>query len=113
SLRPKPRTYVSTTEPLDPLYDPMIRVDSRYESYFHPTWVTDEAGELSSPFREDYETDGRRRSRSLEETAPGENPFRGPALFPEVMSSGARTALHRAAALGGPVLGPFFGFQGG
>ena len=44
--RPRPRTYISTTEPLDHMYTPAFRVDSRYESYFQPTMVTDKQGEL-------------------------------------------------------------------
>jgi hopanoid C-2 methylase len=40
------RTYVSTTEPLDHMYTPAFRVDSRFESYFKPTMVTDKQGEL-------------------------------------------------------------------
>lgn len=44
--RRKPRTYVSTTEPLDPMYEPAFRVDSRFERYFKPTMVTDDCGHL-------------------------------------------------------------------
>ena len=44
--RPRPRTYISTTEPLDHMYTPAFRVDSRFESYFKPTMVTDKQGEL-------------------------------------------------------------------
>jgi hypothetical protein len=44
--RARPRTYISTTEPLDHMYTPAFRVDSRYESYFQPTMVTDKQGEL-------------------------------------------------------------------
>jgi hypothetical protein len=44
--RPKRRTYISTTEPLDHMYTPAFRVDSRYESYFHATMVTDKSGAL-------------------------------------------------------------------
>lgn len=44
--RPKPRTYVSSTEPLDHMYTPAFRVESRYESYFKATMVTDKGGEL-------------------------------------------------------------------
>jgi hypothetical protein len=40
------RTYVSTTEQLDHMYTPAFRIDSRYESYFKPTMITDEAGHL-------------------------------------------------------------------
>jgi hypothetical protein len=42
----KPRTYVSTTEPLDSMYNPAFRVDSKFESYFQPTMITDKAGAL-------------------------------------------------------------------
>jgi len=44
--KPRPRTFVSTTEPLDHMYTPAFRVDSRFESYFTPTMVTDKRGEL-------------------------------------------------------------------
>jgi hypothetical protein len=44
--RRKPRTFISTTEPLDHMYTPLFRVDSRFESYFRPRMVTDECGEL-------------------------------------------------------------------
>jgi hypothetical protein len=40
------RTFVSTTEPLDPQYTPAFRVDGRYAHHFQPTRVTDAAGEL-------------------------------------------------------------------
>lgn len=42
----RPRTFVSTTEPLDHMYTPAFRIDSRFEKYFRPTMVTDEVGEL-------------------------------------------------------------------
>ncbi len=44
--RPGRRTYVSSTEPLDHMYKPAFRVDSRFESYFKPTMVTDKSGAL-------------------------------------------------------------------
>jgi hypothetical protein len=44
--RRKPRTFISTTEPLDAVYTPAFRVDSRFASYFKPTMVTDKSGEL-------------------------------------------------------------------
>jgi len=44
--RPRPRTFVSSTEPLDHMYTPAFRVDSRFESYFKPTMVTDDIGQL-------------------------------------------------------------------
>jgi hypothetical protein len=44
--RRRPRTFISTTEPLDSIYTPAFRVDSRFASYFKPTMVTDEQGEL-------------------------------------------------------------------
>jgi hopanoid C-2 methylase len=44
--RPKPRTFISSTEPLDHMYTPAFRVDSRFESYFKPTMVTDKSGQL-------------------------------------------------------------------
>lgn len=44
--RRQPRTFISTTEPLDHMYTPAFRVDSRYQKYFEPTMVTNEVGEL-------------------------------------------------------------------
>lgn len=44
--RPKPRTYISSTEALDHMYTPAFRVDSRFASYFKPTMVTDRHGLL-------------------------------------------------------------------
>jgi hypothetical protein len=44
--RRKPRTFISSTEPLDHMYTPAFRVDSRFESYFKPTMVTDQSGQL-------------------------------------------------------------------
>ena len=44
--RRKKRTYVSTTEPIDRMYVPAFRIDSRFERYFRPTMVTDNSGDL-------------------------------------------------------------------
>ncbi|CAN5474300.1 hypothetical protein BH20ACI3_BH20ACI3_01690 [soil metagenome] len=44
--RAKPRTFISSTEPLDHMYTPAFRVDSRFESHFKPTMVTDKSGQL-------------------------------------------------------------------
>src|SRR5439155_17803752 len=46
--RGRARTYVSTTEPLDDTYTPAFRVDSRFQSYFQPTMVTDKRGNLAT-----------------------------------------------------------------
>lgn len=43
----RPRTYVSTTEPLDAVYTPAFRLASRFEKYFRPVMVTDKSGDLS------------------------------------------------------------------
>jgi len=59
--RPRPRTYISTTEPLDHMYTPAFRVDSKFESYFLPTMVTDAEGEL----HEDILTSGLLRTGTL------------------------------------------------
>ena len=47
------RTYLSTTEALDPTYTPAFRVDARYESYFKPTMLTDSKGNLAEELLED------------------------------------------------------------
>jgi hypothetical protein len=47
------RTYVGSTEFLDPAYSPAFRVDSRYEHYFEPTMLTDHEGNLSEVLQTD------------------------------------------------------------
>src|SRR5262249_53537629 len=49
---PPPRPHARTTEPLDVVYTPTMHVASRYESYFRPTMVTDDHGELTDEFAE-------------------------------------------------------------
>jgi hopanoid C-2 methylase len=44
--RPAARTFVSTTEPLDHMYDPAFRVEARFQKYFQPTMITGAKGEL-------------------------------------------------------------------
>jgi len=39
-------TYITTTQPLGPLYNPMFAVPEQYRDYFRPTIVTDGEGEL-------------------------------------------------------------------
>lgn len=51
--RNRSRTHVSTTEPLDQAYRPIFRVDSQYEGYFKPTFLTDEAGYLTEDLEQD------------------------------------------------------------
>ncbi len=51
--RTAPRTYVSTTEPLDGFYAPAFAVDARFEGYFQPTMLTDAGGEISAQIQED------------------------------------------------------------
>jgi hypothetical protein len=46
--RRRKRTYISTTEPLDELYRPAFRVESRFEPLFRPTMVTDGTGSLAA-----------------------------------------------------------------
>ena len=49
SFRPRNRhrTHLSTTEILDSVYRPAFHVDSIYESYFKPTYLTDQFGAIS------------------------------------------------------------------
>ena len=47
------RTYIATTEFLDPQYTPILRVAARFEKYFRPTLVTDETGGLACELAED------------------------------------------------------------
>lgn len=48
-----PRTYITTTEPLGPLYNPSFPVDSKYAHYFQPTMITDAGGELTEEVADD------------------------------------------------------------
>ncbi len=84
SIRPRnrKRTHVSTTEPLDEVYRPAFRVDSRFESYFRPTMVTDEEGNLSKEIEEDvFEEHTIGPDGDYETWEPIEEPIRIPALF--------------------------------
>ena len=45
--RNKKRTFISTTECLDPVYQPVISVSSRFRTYFEPIYLTDEAARLN------------------------------------------------------------------
>ena len=60
ALASAPRTFVSTTEPLDRSYVPTFRLDRRYESYFEPTMLTDANGRIGEDLAEDI-SEGRPR----------------------------------------------------
>jgi len=47
SMRGQSRTYITTTERLDRVYTPFVRVAWRYRHHFKPTMVTDASGQLS------------------------------------------------------------------
>ena len=47
------RTYLGTTEPLDAVYKPAFRLESKYEAYFKPTMLTDSQGHLSESLQPD------------------------------------------------------------
>ena len=55
-LRRQPRTFVGTTEPLDPSYSPAFRIDSKYRRYFLPTMLTDCEGNLTDALQRDLGT---------------------------------------------------------
>ena len=46
SFKKQSRTFIGSTEPLDPLYRPVFSIHSRYQHYFQPTMLTDENGNL-------------------------------------------------------------------
>jgi hypothetical protein len=52
-LKEPPRTYITTTEPVGPLYEPHFQVPSKYRDYFNPTMITDHNGELAEAVAED------------------------------------------------------------
>lgn len=47
------RTFITTTEPVGPLYDPIFPIDSRFQHHFKPTMITDDQGELADEVAED------------------------------------------------------------
>jgi len=51
--RRRPRTHVSTTERLDPVYTPVMRIAPAFAGHFQPTMVTDAAGELDPALADD------------------------------------------------------------
>jgi hypothetical protein len=66
SFRPRNRrrSHLSTTELLDKVYEPAFRVSSCYESYFKPTLLTDENGEISKELEPDIYWDHRASRKS-------------------------------------------------
>lgn len=50
--RNKKRTFISTTDCLDPVYEPAFRVASEFQSYFQPVYLTDEVGKLNPALNE-------------------------------------------------------------
>ncbi|HYK19361.1 MAG TPA: B12-binding domain-containing radical SAM protein [Pyrinomonadaceae bacterium] len=50
--RNKKRTFISTTECLDPVYQPVISVSSRFQNYFEPIYLIDAAGRLNPELQE-------------------------------------------------------------
>jgi hypothetical protein len=46
------RTFISTTERLDPQYRPAFALDSKFEAHFRPTYVTDGGGALAPELQE-------------------------------------------------------------
>ncbi len=51
----EPRTYVTGSEPIGPLYKPLFSLPDRFQSYFEPTMVTDADGQLCDELRPDLE----------------------------------------------------------
>jgi radical SAM superfamily enzyme YgiQ (UPF0313 family) len=50
--RNRKRTFISTSECLDPVYEPVCSVSSKFRRYFDPVYVTDEAGMLNPELEE-------------------------------------------------------------
>ena len=66
-------TYVTTTQPLGPLYTPSFRVGEGFRSHFAPTMITDASGALDETIARNLEfrTSERRRGLAGTEHAPG------------------------------------------
>jgi hypothetical protein len=52
-LKAPPRTFVTTDEPVGPLYEPLLPVADKYRHYLEPTMVTDENGDIAEEIAED------------------------------------------------------------
>jgi len=52
-VKKRPRTHVSTTDRLDDVYTPRLRVDSRWAHHFEPTVLVGASGELNPKIAED------------------------------------------------------------
>ncbi len=76
-LKQPPRTYVTTTEPVGPLYEPFFPVAESYRGHFEPTMITDERGELCEEVAADL-------------MAPAARPSPGPRTVSAFKSLGAR-----------------------
>jgi hopanoid C-2 methylase len=57
-------TYITTTQPLGPLYKPMFAVPEQYRHYFRPTMVTDGKGDLEFEIAENLARASARTSRT-------------------------------------------------
>ncbi|HEX9646166.1 MAG TPA: radical SAM protein [Alphaproteobacteria bacterium] len=62
-LRRPRRTYLASTEELDPLYRPFMRLPARFEAYFRPTMVSDAHGALHDDVADDVDPDARSERR--------------------------------------------------
>ncbi len=60
--RKRPRTHISTTDWLDSVYAPRLRVDRAYESWFEPTSITGPDGALNEKLADDLLDQRYRRS---------------------------------------------------
>ena len=52
-FKKQPRTFIGSTEPLDPVYKPAFSVASHYRDYFKPTMLTDQHGNLVEALHQD------------------------------------------------------------
>jgi len=47
------RTHISSSERLDKVYQPALRINPRYAHYFAPTMLTNKGGEIAAHLRDD------------------------------------------------------------
>ena len=64
------RTYLSTTEIVDDVYQPAFRVDGRFERYFRPTLLTDVNGDIAEELQPDIYRPKAINSLALTEADP-------------------------------------------
>jgi hypothetical protein len=65
------RTYISSSERLDKVYQPAFRINPQYQHYFAPTMLTDGNGEIAAGLQDDISGQVLARNRGELLVGPG------------------------------------------